>query len=212
MKLYSTDFSPYSTRVRIQIRKKQLPVEISAPDLPLRTPEFYAKYPLGKVPLLVLDDDTVISESWAIMQYLESISNDIPLQPADAFEQAKMSERCRYADLHLAPALFALFGALMTGAKVDGETQLAAIFKELGKGNRLLAESKPLGERNLDIADIAMAPVMYFTLATPKALGLTIDLSNYSNLNIWWDVVQKDADIAIGIEEMDAAFKGFMAG
>ncbi|MCB0197996.1 MAG: glutathione S-transferase N-terminal domain-containing protein, partial [Anaerolineae bacterium] len=56
MKLINLDHSPYAARIRIQIRKKNLPIEIIAPPLPLKSPEFMQKFTLGKIPLLELDD------------------------------------------------------------------------------------------------------------------------------------------------------------
>ena len=55
MKLYSSPFSPYAARVRAQIRLKNLPIAIEPPPGGLRTAEYRAVNPTGKVPALLLE-------------------------------------------------------------------------------------------------------------------------------------------------------------
>ncbi|GLP96418.1 glutathione S-transferase family protein [Paraferrimonas sedimenticola] len=208
MQLLSSDLSPYSTRVRILVRKYGLPIEIVAPDLPLRTPEFLAKYPLGKIPVLVLDNGQQIPESWAIMSFLEQTYSLVERSP---LEQARINTWVRYADLHLAPAVFGLFAGLLRGEATNTEAEIAAIKAQLAKGNALLAQDPELTDRPVDIADIAVAPVMFFVLATPKAMGLDLQLQDYPLLHQWWQKAQADADIAQGLQEVENAFAKFTA-
>ena len=56
MKLYNLDHSPYATRVRMQIDKAGLEVDILPSPLALRSPEILERFPLGKIPVLELDD------------------------------------------------------------------------------------------------------------------------------------------------------------
>ncbi|QBY04548.1 glutathione S-transferase family protein [Thalassotalea sp. HSM 43] len=209
MRLLSSDFSPYSTRVRIQIRKKSLPIDICAPEPALRTPEFLNKYPLGKIPVLELDDGRHLAESWTIMQYLEQVYPEVSLSSDDAFSVAQMSQIGRYADLHLGPSLFPMFRAVLLSLELNIDDEVAAIKAELNKGDRLLAGQDL--NRSVNIADIALATTMFFTLETPKLFNIKNLLADYDNLNAWWQWVQKDADVALGIDEMNRAFKGFVA-
>ncbi len=70
-----------------------------------RTPEFRKKNPLGKVPVLELDDGRVLTESSAIMTYLEALHPDPPLWGRDPWDRAQVLEAERMAELGL------LFGA-----------------------------------------------------------------------------------------------------
>ena len=109
MKLHNRDNSPYATRVRIQLRHKQLPIEICEPAESYRTPEFRAVFPLGKIPLLELDDGRMLAESTVIMDYLEDVFPEPSMRFEDPYLRAVDGMYSRWADTHMAPALFPLF-------------------------------------------------------------------------------------------------------
>ena len=58
----------------------------TAPHGETRTPEYLAKNPNGKVPMLELDDGRVLAESNAILCYL---AEGTPFLPADAWQRAQ---------------------------------------------------------------------------------------------------------------------------
>ena len=70
MKLYTTDGSPFGARVKIQIYKKNLPVEILAPPGGMGSAELKSLSPSAKIPVLALEDSIII-ESEIIQEYLE---------------------------------------------------------------------------------------------------------------------------------------------
>ncbi|WNC72159.1 glutathione S-transferase family protein [Thalassotalea psychrophila] len=207
MRLLSSDISPYSTRVRIQIRKKNLPIEICAPQPELRTAEFLSKFPLGKIPVLELDEHTAITESWVIMEYLEQCFTDTSLKPNAAIENAHMAMVGRYADLHLGPSLFPMFKSLLMKTKIDVEQEIKLIKAELQKGENLLQSMPQYSTRSLNIGDIALATTMYFTEATPRLFGYENILADYPAITAWWQWVQQDSAVKQGIIEMENAFK-----
>ena len=78
------DLTPgmHPRRVRIFIAEKGLLIErreVNAAGRANATPEFLRINPLGKLPVLELDDGSVIAESLAICRYLEAIYPDPPL-------------------------------------------------------------------------------------------------------------------------------------
>jgi len=64
-------------------------VEVNSLDGSTRRPEFLAKNPNGKVPLLELEDGRVLAESNAILLYLSEGSRFVP---ADAYGRALMMQ------------------------------------------------------------------------------------------------------------------------
>jgi len=212
MQLLSSNFSPYSTRVRIQIRKKQLAIDIVAPTDPaLRTAAFAEKYPLGKIPLLLLDDGTSLGESWAIMEYLEASFPDISLRPVDALGIAHINMLARYADLHLSPALFPLFVALLSGKAIDTTQEITRLQQELQKGERLISSLPPFRQRSLTIGDIALATNLFFAIETPRFFSCEQILQPYPQLSDWWQWVNEDAEVRQGIAEMNTALQDFVS-
>ncbi|GGA70386.1 glutathione S-transferase [Nitratireductor aestuarii] len=90
MKLYSMIDSGNSYKVRLLLAKLVLPYEhiaTSSRDGSTRTPEFLARNPIGKVPLLELDDGRFLAESNAILLYLADGS---PFIPEDRYDRAKL--------------------------------------------------------------------------------------------------------------------------
>lgn len=92
MKLYVAP-GPNSYRVRIFMAEKgiELPlVELDYAKREHKSPEFLKLNSLGQVPVLVLDDGTIITESVAICRYLEAVHPTRPLFGADAVSQGKI--------------------------------------------------------------------------------------------------------------------------
>jgi len=213
MKLYNLDHSPYSTRVRIQIRRKSLPIEILPPPIALRTAEFMARFAMGKVPVLELDDGTLIAESTVIMEYLEDVFEQLPMRPLDPVARAQMGMLSRYADTHMNPAaLFPIFKAAMAPAGVDWQPHIEALAAELARLERLLNSLPNCHLRDLHLGDVALIPTMLYVLAMTPMLGLTDVLADYPAVTQWWQWVQADEVVSGTSEEMMHAYRTFMAG
>lgn len=103
MQLYNGG-APGPRRVRIFMAEKG--IDLPRKDLELqnneaRTPEFLEKNSLGAVPVLELDDGTVITESVAICRYLEEQHPAPALFGADALERAKVEMWNRRMELEV---------------------------------------------------------------------------------------------------------------
>lgn len=78
MKLHDLAGAPNTARIRIVLAAKGLEdqVEFKRVDLisaEQKRPEFLEMNPIGKIPVLELDDGTIISESTAITEYLDNL-------------------------------------------------------------------------------------------------------------------------------------------
>ena len=88
MKLYATKTAPNPRRTRIFLAEKGITVPTEQVDMTTfqhRTPEYTALNPFQRMPALVLDDGTVITESMSICRYFEVLQP----QPAMFGEGAK---------------------------------------------------------------------------------------------------------------------------
>ena len=95
MKLYSYFRSSAAYRVRIALNLKNLPYEMAAVHLTKdggqqHRPEFHAVNPQERVPALALSSGEVLTQSLAIIEYLDDIAPEPPLLPADALARAKV--------------------------------------------------------------------------------------------------------------------------
>src|SRR5271169_1892134 len=93
MKLYDGGRAANPRRVRIFLAEKGITVPIEPVDLGKlqhRSEAYAAINPVQRVPALVLDDGTVITESMAICRYFEALHPEPNLFGRDALEIAKV--------------------------------------------------------------------------------------------------------------------------
>src|SRR5258706_2206303 len=91
LKLYESNASPNSRRVRIFLSEKGISVSLVPVDLGAREQFFeaYAKInPRRVVPTLVIEDGTAIAEVPAILRYLEETYPKTPLMGVTPKEKA----------------------------------------------------------------------------------------------------------------------------
>jgi glutathione S-transferase len=104
MKLYDGGRAPNPRRVRIFLAEKKITVpseQVDLGSLQQRSEAYTAINPMQRVPALVLDDGTVITESIAICRYFEALQPDPPLFGRGAIETALVEMWNRRAELHL---------------------------------------------------------------------------------------------------------------
>ena len=104
MKLYNLPAGVNPRRVRIFIAEKGLDIPMVDVDMMKgenKTAEYLAINPMGKMPVLALDDGTNISESMAICRYLEELHPEPNMFGRDALERAKIEMWNRRMELDL---------------------------------------------------------------------------------------------------------------
>ena len=87
MKLLGTLTSPYTRKARIVLAEKKIDYEwiVASPD---DADSGVTRYnPLGRIPVLVLDDDSAIFDSPVIVEYLDNLSPNNKLFPQPARER-----------------------------------------------------------------------------------------------------------------------------
>jgi len=102
MTLYDFVGAPNPKKLRVYLAEKGLSVptvQVNVVAGENRTPEFLAKNPLGGLPVLELDDGTVLTESLAIIEYLEDLHPTPPMLGTTPLERARTRERERICEL-----------------------------------------------------------------------------------------------------------------
>jgi len=105
VKLYSYWRSTTSYRVRIALNLKGLTFDTTPVDLVAGAqadPAYTALNPVAGVPTLVLDDSTVLTQSMAILEWLEAVHPEPALLPTDpvAAAQVRAAAMIVAADIH----------------------------------------------------------------------------------------------------------------
>jgi glutathione S-transferase len=129
MQLFDGGRVPNARRVRIFLAEKGITVPMAPVDLGKmehRSPEFAARNPLRRVPVLELDDGTILTESVAICRYFEEIQPEPPLFGTGALGRARVEMWNRRAELELYLAVQSAFRHLHPGMAGFEVPQIAA--------------------------------------------------------------------------------------
>lgn len=126
---YYASGSPYAWRVWLALEHKRIPhnwklLSFDAGDL--QKPSFHAINPREKVPAIV-DDGFALSESSAILEYLEDKQPEPRLFSADRRERATQRRLIREADAYFAEAMEHLLEAVAEKRPADPEPMRAEI-------------------------------------------------------------------------------------
>jgi glutathione S-transferase len=102
MRLYDFPQSPNCRKVRVYLAEKGLQVPLHPVNLlagEQYSPEFLRRNPFGAVPILELDDGSVIPESLAIIEYFEELHPHPPLLGTNPLSRALVRAWERRAEL-----------------------------------------------------------------------------------------------------------------
>jgi len=92
-KIYSSSFAPNPLRVNYMLKLKGIDVELVDIDITKGeqlTPEFKAVNPDCTIPVMLLDDDTTLSDTIGILHYIEKTHPETPLMGEGALEEAQI--------------------------------------------------------------------------------------------------------------------------
>jgi glutathione S-transferase len=92
--LYHLWLSPFSRKVRIVLREKNLDFTLKTEKVWERRSEFLALNPAGEVPVLIEPDGTVLSDTAAIVEYLDEVYREkmlIGINPIDRAEVRRLT-------------------------------------------------------------------------------------------------------------------------
>ncbi|MDB5432627.1 MAG: gst [Caulobacter sp.] len=206
MKLYTADLSPFAARVRMAIAAKGVTgIEYALPPGgSLKSPEYLAINPMGKMPSLVLADGTVIPESETILEYLEDAFPETPLRPASAEGRAKVRLVSRVAELYVMEDLRVLFGQM--NPKTRDQTVVDAALEKVDHGlthlNIFLSGDEYAAGPVFTTADCSLAPVLFFVALMGSTFGKPDIIKNHPKVDAYWTGIQENPFARTVIEDM----------
>lgn len=195
MLLYDNERAPNPRRVRIFLHEKGIDVPRASIDIMTsvhKMPDFAAKNPFMRVPVLELDDGTFLSESVAICRYFEEIQPDPPLFGRTAVEKATVEMWNRRVELgpflniaqgfrHTNSAMAALEVPQIMDWGIANQNKIDA---SLALCNEALARSAFVAGDVFTIADITLLTCVDFL----RVLRRTIP-DSMTNLRDWHERV-----------------------
>jgi len=192
MKLYGMTDSGNCYKPRLLLAKLGIPyehVEVSSRDGSTRKPDFLAKNPNGRVPVLELDDGRFLSESNAILLHL---AEGTRFMPSDPYQRALVYQWLFFEQYSHEPFVAVRRALLMYPERAAQATpeRLGATLEggnhALGVMERQLSRTPFLAGEAYTVADIALYAY------THDAHNGGFDLAAFPAVSAWLERVRND--------------------
>src|SRR5262252_2460644 len=175
--VYGVPGSPFMRSVLVALEEKRAPyrVEALAPGA-TRTPDYRRLHPFGRMPA-IRHGDFHLYETQAILRYIDATFPERPLQPREPEAIGRMNQVIGINDWYLFPLVARVIvfervvGPALFGKKPDEDAIDAALPDArlcLGELNRLLGNRAHLAGDEFSLADVLLAPQIYYLAATPE--------------------------------------------
>ena len=215
-KLISFKLCPYVQRAAIVLAEKGVPFERVDIDLANKPDWFLKLSPLGKVPVLVVEQDgaeQVLFESAVIAEYLDETLAP-QLHPADPLAKAR-----HRAWIEFASALLADFYGLYAGDEATFAAKREAIEAKLDRLEAELGDGPFFAGETFGLVDAAFAPALRYFEVFDRVLGEAF-LGDRPRLAAWRRALAKrpsvigaaPADYAKALADFIVNKRGYMAG
>ena len=158
LRLVSHHLCPYVQRAVIALSEKGVAHERTYIDLAAKPDWFTAISPLGKVPLLLVDEATALFESAVICEFLEETAPGVRLHPDDPVERARHRAWVEFASATLGSiaGLYAAPDAVgFEGKRADLAAKMAWLEGALGTGPYFAGEQ-------FSLVDAAFGPAFRY--------------------------------------------------
>ena len=176
MKLYVFPVAPNPTRLRLYVAEKREggadfdleEVMVNLREQEQKTPDHLKRNRLGKLPVLETEDGVYLTESLAIIEYLEELVPEPPMIGATPFERARTRELERIIEIGLLRPIAEIVHATQSPLGLPPNPPIAEYFEaqlpnaldileeRLADGRTLLMGDHP------SIADCSLAAALQF--------------------------------------------------
>ncbi len=176
MKLYVFPVAPNPTRLRLYLAEKRAAgarfdveeVTVNLREGEQRSAEHLDRNPLGKLPVLELEDGTWLTESLAIIEYLEELVPEPPMIGSTPLARARTRELERIIEMGVLRSIGEIVHATVSPLGLPPNPAVAehfrkALSKSLAVVEDHLRDGRPLLMGGLpSIADCALAAALQF--------------------------------------------------
>jgi glutathione S-transferase len=213
MKLYGAIASPYVARVVMFAKIKGVDLQpVEAPGGGIKSPEYLALNPIGKMPTLDVDGKG-IGESSIICDYLEDVYPQKSGLPKDPYDRARSRLVARICDLYIAQHVGPLFRQMNPATRDAAAIATAAreIAKAYGYAEHAMGAGPFCVGATPTLGDCALGPT---TLMLRKILGAgNFDIQDPTasgRLATWWKAMESHPECSPVLTAYSTAFDGFM--
>lgn len=168
--------SPLSTFVRtVRMTCHEKGVAYRVQEVDWRSADYRRLHPFNRMPAMT-HGEVILFEGAAICRYVDEAFPGKPLQPGDVVARARMTQWISAINDYIVGSMirklvFQRFIAPMLGQKTDEAVIKAAlpeIERHLDIIDGALAEDGWLAGNTMTLADLFLAPILYYVAATPE--------------------------------------------
>ena len=211
MKIYGAILSPFVCRVLMALRHKGVDHEVIMPEDGMKTPEYLAMNPLGKMPTMK-DGATILPESSVICEYIDEKYPKKKIIPGAPKTAGMARLIATISELYIQNVVTSLFGqrAPRSPDKKLVEEKLTELKKGLDVLNHYIDGNGPwaMGKR-FTLADCYALPALFFTVMVTPRFGLQDPLAKHKKVKKYWNGLKRTAMTKQVIKEMDTMAKHF---
>ena len=176
MKLYSFPVAPNPTRLRLYLAEKREAgaefdveeVSVNLREQEQRSPEHLKRNPLAKLPVLEIEDGVYLTESVAIIKYLEELVPEPPMIGNTPLTQARTRELDRIIEIGVLYPIGRIVHSTNSPLGLPPNPAVAEFFHEVLPPNLAIIEERLRDGRPLlmgdqpSIADCTLAAALQF--------------------------------------------------
>ncbi|XOV86587.1 MAG: glutathione S-transferase family protein [Pseudomonadota bacterium] len=214
MKLYTGDLSPYSAKVRMQI------YAMGISDIKFELPPsfFMGKLsevsPLGRIPVLELDDGSIIPESEVIAEYLDELYPQKALVGTSPAHRADVRLISRIADIYLMNNIFMALPQVNRKTRIDAirDMLVKQVVRGMGALERHIGEGEFAVGNTLSRADCTLVPALFLCEKTVPRLDVENPILATERVAAYWAKIQQNEFASRVIDEMDRGLQARLDG
>jgi glutathione S-transferase len=210
MKLYSSPISPFGCRVTMAARAKGITIDAAPiPAGGIKSPEYLKINPVGKIPVLITDNDRVIAESEAILHYLEQIHPKPSILPANAEDRAHGNVLVRMLDTYVSIIVIRMFPHIDPKSRDEKvvEQELARWNDGLNAVAHFMATPPASAEAGVSVADCALSTGLHLSSFIAKRMGLYERLVKPKALEDYFAKINQNPIVGPVLADLTAAQK-----
>lgn len=154
LELISFPICPYVQRSVITLLHKKVPFDLKYIDLAKKPDWFLALSPLGKVPILRVDNESVLFESAVINEFIDE-THPPRMLPEDAISRARSRGWIEFGG----SAFMALFNMMVGATEESVLSAEKSLLDLLGRVERELGEGPYFSGKDFSLVDSTFAPL-----------------------------------------------------
>ncbi|WP_286262893.1 glutathione S-transferase family protein [Thalassotalea atypica] len=204
IKIVSFTICPFVQRVTALLAAKQVPFEVEYISLKDKPQWFLDISPTGQVPLLITENDTVLFESDAIVEYIDEVSSQ--LEPERSAEQKAIDRAWSYQ----AAKHYLVQCSAMTSADQDTlAIRTEKLAKAFAKAEQQLTRGPYWKGETLSNVDIAWLPLLHRAAIIEQHTCYDF-LAKFPRVKAWQTALMKTdlitASVSVDFEEKFTQF------